>query len=363
MSTGTARLCSSGGLFGKCAAGMQMCTSGIWGACSITPSAADTCEPGNDDNCNGRLNEGCVCVHGATQTCAADGKKGACAAGTEMCDVAGRWGPCSIQPKTADTCSSTDNDDDCNGIPFEGCQCVNGTSPSCNSCGDTLPCSGGKKVGICPSCCPTPVRDDWRTFTLNWSSSPWRIAWPPEPQDPGTLPPWVDATPPGALLLRRDSVVTRSPELPGSYVVAFDAALDDSFAFHVDFGLLGNGPAFRRVGTGPITVGGLIYGRGEAWGSFGAWNGSTEAGAGTVHVTVYVKASGQVAASATAGATVSSGFVNAPMKDPKILQLIGSNLPAYDLSTKMVRISTIVGCAGLSDSQVQALYTSGTTYP
>lgn len=40
---------------------MATCIAGQWSQCSRTPAAADTCAAGNDDNCNGVPNEGCRC--------------------------------------------------------------------------------------------------------------------------------------------------------------------------------------------------------------------------------------------------------------------------------------------------------------
>jgi hypothetical protein len=74
---------------GPCKAGSQSCQvaadqkSSAWGTCSgdVGPAAADTCDPGNDANCNGVKNEGCGCVNGATQHCGNCGTQ-TCAGGT-----------------------------------------------------------------------------------------------------------------------------------------------------------------------------------------------------------------------------------------------------------------------------------------
>ena len=87
------RPCSQGGSLGTCAGGNQTCNAqGQWGACSIqpAPSGTDTCAVGNDDNCNGVPNEGCLCIEGATRNC------GPCNDGTQTCTngKAGTYGPC-----------------------------------------------------------------------------------------------------------------------------------------------------------------------------------------------------------------------------------------------------------------------------
>ena len=86
---GQTRSCASGGLFGACAAGTEVCTnSGQWGACSIGPKGADSCAPGADENCNGIADEGCACISGSTQSCSSGG--------TRVCTIDGQWGPCSV---------------------------------------------------------------------------------------------------------------------------------------------------------------------------------------------------------------------------------------------------------------------------
>lgn len=139
-SPGDTRSCAEAGLMGACAEGTQACgDDGTWGECSITPEDEDTCEAGNDANCNGEANEGCVCTIGATRPCV--GALGNCAQGMETClsDGSG-WSECSIQPEAEDSCAPGD-DANCNGQPNEGCPCVEG---------DTQPC-GPPTVGICRS--------------------------------------------------------------------------------------------------------------------------------------------------------------------------------------------------------------------
>lgn len=65
---------------------------------------------------------GSVCTNGSSDTCGhVLGALGSCAAGTTTCS-AGKWGPSSIQPKSADTCD-IGNDDSCDGVPNTGCIC------------------------------------------------------------------------------------------------------------------------------------------------------------------------------------------------------------------------------------------------
>ncbi len=126
-----------------CRLGQQKCgTEKRWGDClgAIGPEAADTCEPGNDANCNGKLNEGCACADGDTRACGIT--KGNCQQGTQTC-TASVWGDCvgEVRPAAADTCDDKD-DANCNGTPNEGCGCINGTMKECGT--DVGPCEFGK---------------------------------------------------------------------------------------------------------------------------------------------------------------------------------------------------------------------------
>lgn len=67
---GTTRLCSEAQLLGNCAAGTQNCQQdGSWSECSITRKAQDSCEPGDDADCDGTPNEGCALCEGGSDPC------------------------------------------------------------------------------------------------------------------------------------------------------------------------------------------------------------------------------------------------------------------------------------------------------
>ena len=127
---------------GRCKAGSQTCAvaadkkTSTWGACSggVAPAAKDTCETGNDDNCNGVPNEGCTCVAGTTQACGPAANVGICKRGTQTC-TAGSWGACvgAVMPATRDCTSTADND--CDGQPDNTsdavCACKSGATQAC----------------------------------------------------------------------------------------------------------------------------------------------------------------------------------------------------------------------------------------
>jgi hypothetical protein len=96
--------------------------------------AAESCGPsgggnGLDDNCDGKVDEGCSCTPGAVQKCfpGSPGKRniGACTDGTQTCVGAefGTWGPCvnAIVPG-GEACDKLDND--CNGCADDGLCCA-----------------------------------------------------------------------------------------------------------------------------------------------------------------------------------------------------------------------------------------------
>jgi hypothetical protein len=125
---------------GQCRAGARTCIIGEgnltsnWGACegSVAPSGQDSCTvTGDDSDCNGAPNTGCACVDEQTQPCGSNTDVGPCQIGTSTC-VNGVFGQCvgAVAPAARDTCAPGD-DANCNGIPNEGCSCVNGETRAC----------------------------------------------------------------------------------------------------------------------------------------------------------------------------------------------------------------------------------------
>jgi hypothetical protein len=108
---------------GICMTGKQICTaaaSGLhWGPCTgWGEPASDSCN-GLDDDCNGTVDDGCVCRPGETKACSS-----ACGAGKQTC-VANAWGPCSAPTPNVEVCDGLDND--CDGATDEntgGSACV-----------------------------------------------------------------------------------------------------------------------------------------------------------------------------------------------------------------------------------------------
>ena len=114
--------------------------------------------------------------------------------------------------------------------------------------------------------------------------------------------------------------------------------MQDNFAFQTGLsGILDVFPALRREPSQPFTIGGLQYGNGEVWRSFGGWT-NQNIGTTAARVTIYVRTGASEVASLldSTGSLIPSGFqpVNTPIGPSSFLQLIGSNLPQYDGSTR-----------------------------
>jgi len=136
---------------GVCVFGQQTCegvqTDGEWLPCmgSGAPSM-EICD-GIDNNCDGRIDEGCPCNAGQTRTCYSGPTgttgRGTCRAGQQMCGPDGTWGVCAgeVTP-TEERCDGMDRD--CDGNAQNGCSCMPGAQRSCY----TGP-SAAQTVGAC----------------------------------------------------------------------------------------------------------------------------------------------------------------------------------------------------------------------
>jgi hypothetical protein len=159
---------------GPCQAGHQTCilsankSSSDWGPCtgSVPPAATDLCTTkGDDSNCNGVPNDGCPCVEGDAQPCGPDNPQGICKKGMTHCQNQ-HWGACdAIFPKTRDCTSSADND--CDGKPDSTID----TTCQCNSANGTQACGTHPQdgVGTCKAGSQTCIVSADKT-TASWSA-------------------------------------------------------------------------------------------------------------------------------------------------------------------------------------------------
>jgi len=98
---------------------------GVWGTCDGDVLPSDEQCNGIDDDCDGAVDEGCSCEPGETKICGEDfGTVGPCQPGTQTCLEDGSWTPCegAVGP-AADVCDDG-IDNDCDGEADEGCGCV-----------------------------------------------------------------------------------------------------------------------------------------------------------------------------------------------------------------------------------------------
>jgi hypothetical protein len=149
---------------GVCRAGTRLCEAGQVQACTgfISPAASEDCTLSggiaDDDDCDGKIDEGCTCDHGDMRSCysgpAGTQQNGPCRAGTQTC-TNDSWGACNGQVlPSPENCANPGVDNDCNGmtddVPMLGTPCtVPNAVGRCAS--GTLQCMGSSLTCVGPA--------------------------------------------------------------------------------------------------------------------------------------------------------------------------------------------------------------------
>ncbi|MFH1591925.1 MAG: hypothetical protein ABIB47_00995 [Candidatus Woesearchaeota archaeon] len=147
---GDIRNCPGGGI---CAGGNQVCFAGSWSACDVTPQE-EVCDDDIDNDCDGVVDENCLCTEGDTQPCGPN--LGICKDNRPLRTCrSGAWSDCEggVTPvnETGNSCFD-DLDNDCDGLIDEfDTDCI-----FINSCDDGIQNHGELAIDCGGSCPPCP---------------------------------------------------------------------------------------------------------------------------------------------------------------------------------------------------------------
>ena len=148
---------------GECKLGNQICQNGYWSQCfGAKYPGQEVCFDNKDNNCDGKVDENCVCQDETQRKCGPETDDGICEFGMEKCQD-NIWRSCegAVYPMFGDICYNN-LDDDCDKEIDEGCQTQQTNNSinnlASNACfnkikdGSETDVDCGGSCMVCPSC-------------------------------------------------------------------------------------------------------------------------------------------------------------------------------------------------------------------